>query len=161
MSILLELPQILSKDQEDEAVKKRLYPEPEDEDDKEEWKRLVHPELFALIADARTIVTRDLGGLVPSDTEDPLGTWEMRIPKEHVQAWISALNAARLALGAKHGIEEEDMAHEELDDDEWDDKRLAITKIHLMGWLQQLIIEDYNPPEGGLEIPDFLPPDLG
>lgn len=162
VSVLLDVPQVLEKDQENEAVKERLYPEPSgDEKQKEEWIKYVYPELFALIADARAVVMRDLGGLVPSESEEPFGVWEMRIPRKHVNAWISALNAARLSIGAKYGIEEEDMADDPVDIETWDDKRLAVTKIHLLGWLQQLILEDDNPPQDGFEIPDALPPDIG
>ncbi|MHC4957806.1 MAG: DUF2017 family protein [Planctomycetota bacterium] len=158
VSVLLELPRLLEKDQ-DELVKERLYPAPtDDEDENEEWKRLVHPELFALLASARAIVVKDLGGLVPSEEADPLGTWTMLIVPEHVNAWISALNAARLAIGAGNEIEEEDMNDESPDVDAWDDKRVAVAKIHLLGWLQQMIIEDQAPPPP--VIPDSLPPDV-
>ena len=164
ISLLLELPEVLAPEfQDDEAVKERLYPEPSgDEEQKKEWIKFVYPELFALIVDARTVVTRDLGGLVPCEEEELFGAWEMNIPKKHVNAWISALNAARLSIGAKHGVEEEDMADDEpVEDDAWTEKRVAVTKIHLLGWLQQMILEDRNPPQDELEIPDWLPPDIG
>ena len=109
MSVLLEVPDLLDADQPD-AVKRRLYPEPsEDPEQSKEWKKYVHPELFALLASAREVIQRDLGTLSPMRESMPLGSWEVTIQEEHVSAWISALNAARLTLAATHGIEEEDM----------------------------------------------------
>jgi hypothetical protein len=158
VSVLLELPQLLEKDQDD-PVRERLYPTPtEDDEENEAWKRLVHPDLFALVASARSVVVKDLGGLVPSDDTEPLGTWTVVIAPEHVNAWISALNAARLAIGARNDIEEEDMNDESPDLDAWDSKRVAVAKIHLLGWLQQMIIEDQAPPPP--QVPDALPPDV-
>lgn len=160
VSVLLEIPDLLEPDQPDEVLD-RLYPEPsEDEAQIEEWKKYVHPDLFSLIASAREIVVKDLASLEPADTSMPLGMWAMRVPAEHVNGWISALNAARLAIGAAHSIEEQDMNEEDLSDDSWDDRRMAVAKIHLLGWLQQMIIEDVSPPPDDAGIPDSLPPDV-
>ena len=140
--MLLELPELLAPEQPDE-VKRRLYPAPSDDAaHQEEWERLVHPELFSLVASARDIVRRDLAGLRPEGT----GAWRVEIPREHVAAWISALNTARLTLGATHGVEEEEDLHPVDDDEEVDEKRLAVVKIHVLGELQALLVLDYCPP---------------
>ncbi|MHC4224861.1 MAG: DUF2017 family protein [Planctomycetota bacterium] len=151
VSILLELPGLLSDDQTDE-VKERLFPLPSDDvEGQEEWRRYVHPDLFALIASAREIVERDLAGFEPMDSESPLAGWRLPIPAKHVSAWISALNAGRLNLGSAHSIESEDMDESEFTDETLplDEKRVAVAKIHLLGWLQQMIIEDMHPPPEG------------
>ena len=189
VSVLLEIPDLLDADQPD-AVKRRLYPEPsEDPEQSKEWKKYVHPELFALLASAREVMERDLGTLLPMDGSEPDGSWEVTIEKQHINAWISALNAARLTLAAAHGIEEEDMEagvlqfesgpepepgeddsdaddSEELDLEDTADeggdveKQLAILKIFLLGDLQGMIIEFKHPPPTGPQIPDSLPADL-
>lgn len=152
--ILLELPGMLGPDQPDE-VKQRLFPDPSEDDEiRKDWARLVRPELYALLASAREIVQKDLRGLVSSG-----GLCRLDIPEPHVNAWISALNAARLALGAIHGIEDEDDLHpfavadddEEEDDEpvELDERRLAIVKIHLLGELQALLVFEQDPEAGG------------
>ena len=154
--ILLELPGLLGPDQPDE-VKRRLFPDPSEDDEiRKDWARLVHPELYALLASAREIVLKDLGKLLPSGA-----TCRLEIPAPHVNAWISALNAARLALAAIHGIEDEDDLHpfddpEEEDDDEdrdevveLDARRLAVVKIHLLGELQVLLVLEQDPEAGG------------
>ena len=162
VSILLELPELLDPDQPD-AVKERLYPEPSaDPDQSDEWRKFVHPDLFALLASAREIVAQDLATLCPTDEEAPIGAWELRMPAAHVHAWISALNAARLTLAQTHEVDENDMNEDELEPEGWDEKRLVVAKIHLLGWIQQMIIEDTNPPPppDTLEVPDSLPPDV-
>jgi len=151
--VLHELPALLDRDQPD-AVQDRLYPLPREDDEEanEEWRRLVHPDLFALVASARDVVVRDLDGFGPADPEAPFGGWRLVIPKDHVQAWLAALNAARLALGALHGLGETDL-NDDFVPEEWEERHVAIATVHLLGWLQQLIIEDQHPP------PDDFAPD--
>ncbi len=149
--LLMELPELLGPDQPD-AVKRRLFPDvTHDDDARDEWRRLVHPELFALLASAREIVQTDLAGLQPSDPEAGFVTWRLEIPAAHVTGWISALNAGRLALGAAHEIENADDMHPEFDSGdpdaelELDEQRIAVVKIHLLGELQAMLIMDQHP----------------
>ena len=133
VSILLELPRLLDPEQP-EVVRERLYPLPsDDEQTREEWRRYVHPEILALVASAREIVGRDLG------------SWSIQIPARHTNAWISALNTARLTLGAVHGITEEDMERDQ-EPRTWDEKRLALLKVDHLALLQELLINSVSPP---------------
>jgi hypothetical protein len=137
LSILLEVPSLLGSDQPD-AVRRRLYPYPgEDEEAQAEWERNVHPELFALIADARQVVGRDLANVQPGAGGERGA--RLRIPPEHHAAWISALNGARLALGALHDVDAADMALEQFE--QWGPREEAIAKIELLGWVQGLLVE--------------------
>lgn len=159
--MLLEVPQLLGPDAPDE-VKRRLFPDPgDDEKVRADWDRLVRPELYALLASTREIVTRDLGGLVPVAPPDvpdrDVEAWRLHIPAAHVKAWISAFNAARLALGAMHGIESEEDLHAAFDvEDEapLDERRLAIVRINVLAELQAMLIfcetggPDDEPEEG-------------
>mgnify|MGYP002623447665 CR=1 FL=1 len=158
--LLMEVPDLLKTDEQPDEVHRRLFPDPGDDAAmKEEWARFVHPELFSLLASAREIVLHDLANVRPSSPEIGMGTWRMEIPPDHVNGWISALNAARLALGAIQGIESEDDLHafddtpegEEEDDApvEFDERRFVITKIHLLGELQAMLIMDQCPPPPG------------
>ena len=149
--LLMELPELLGPDQPD-PVKRRLFPDAAgNEETKDEWRRLVHPELFALLASARGIVTKDLAGLKPSGADPDLGTWRLEIPAAHVTGWISALNAGRLALGAVHEIENADDMHPAFDvgdpdgELELDALHVAVVKIHLLGELQAMLIMDHHP----------------
>ena len=187
VSAILELPDLLDPDQSDE-VKRRLYPEPsEDPAQSDEWKKYVHPDLFALLASAREIVCKDLEALRRMDDAFPLALWELSIPDDHVNAWISGLNAGRLTLATRHGIDEEamdrtsflmvedpddvdDASEEESSDDHvtrlralldaWEERRIVLQKIDLLGGLQEMIIEDRHPPPVGPQIPDSLPDDF-
>ncbi len=140
--ILLEVPDLLGPDQPPE-VERRLFPKPSDDERiLEDWSRLVAPELFALLASAREIVADDLA-LLSRTTTGP-GTGRLEIPRIHVNAWISALNAARLAISTRHGIEETDM-REERQPSEWSVREEAIAKTHLLGWIQGLLIHEVAP----------------
>lgn len=154
VAALVEVPELLEKPEGD--VRRRLFPEPSDDaKQRDEWDRLVRPELFALLASAREILLRDLKGL---EAAEPLGgvpRWNVTIPAQHVNAWISALNAARLALGAQHGVESEEDLHPDLEEKdgkiELDERTFAVVKISVLADLQALLIlgglpESERPP---------------
>jgi len=147
VSVLLELPHLLGPDPPD-AVRARLFPHPhEDGEECKDWEKYVHPELYSLLASAREIVVTDVSGLSPSAAEDGIDLWKMRIPSAHINAWLSALGAGRLALGALHDVDEDAMNEDRLEDaDSWGEQRVAVAKIHLLGWLQQMILEKEYPP---------------
>jgi hypothetical protein len=135
-AVLHELPGLLVPEQGD-AVKARLFPVPtDDEDAAAEWRMKQHPELFALLADARRVVEQDLASLrlYPDKT-----AWRLDVPQAHAHAWISALNAARLALGASHGITAQEMNGER--DLTYDAQGLAVLRIDLYGILQMALLE--------------------
>jgi hypothetical protein len=139
VGILAEVPSLLDPDQPDD-VRRRLYPAPFDEEERNaEWRKLVHPELFALVASAREIVSRDLRGLEPGPAAAEPPSWRMPIPAEHLRAWLGALNTARLTLGVRHGITEKDMDGAP---ETWGEREIAVVKIHVLAELQQLIIEE-------------------
>ncbi len=138
--VLRELPALLGPEQPD-VVKKRLFPDASDDPEiAAEWRRTQHPELFALLADARTIVEADLASLARGF---PKRAWRVEIPAAHLTAWISALNAGRLALGALHEVTAADMDPDH--DFEPDERGLAILRIDLYAWLQSVLI-DAAPP---------------
>jgi hypothetical protein len=151
VTVLGELPALLA-DERPEAVQERLFPLPSDDREAcEEWRKYVHPDLFALLASAREVVERDLANLEPTDPADAMRGWSLTIPDDHVNAWISALNVARLHLGTAHEIDEKDMQERYalLEDDAplpSLDKLIALEKIGLLAWMQGMIIEDINPP---------------
>ena len=150
LNVVIELPGLLAPDQP-EAVQRRLYPKPSEDDELEEaWKKHVRPELFALVASAREIVTRDIGGLELVEEEGFL--WRLEIPETHINAWLSALQVARLTLGSLHEIEETELEDEDEDEpEEWDEKRAAVARIGLLGWIQHMFVEEQNPPPSGEE----------
>lgn len=137
-AILRELPVILElRDSLDAQA--RLFPDPTAEDDRinNEWQQSVTPELRHLFASAGETLTRDLTALTADKKE--LETYHIDFPIEHVNAWMSAINQARLILGEVHKIDETDMNHTDFNPES--PKHMAALRIHLLGHLLHLFVE--------------------
>jgi hypothetical protein len=119
----------------------RLYPVPADDEERAaEWRRHVHPELFALLASAREVVTKDLA----TAKKGRSGTIRrLEIPAASVAAWIAALNAARLRLGVEADVDSKTMGAGLADLPEA--QREAVALIDFFGWLQQTLIGGVDP----------------
>lgn len=137
-----ELPELASPVQEGPA-RDRLFPNPsDDEAQNEEWERMVVPELFALLVSAQEVVQQDLARLAPP--REPFGGWTLRLPPDHTQAWISALNAARLNVASRHALSQPELEGEA---DVEDDVRDAARRIvDLYGLFQSILIRGVAPP---------------
>lgn len=105
----------------------------------EDWKEHVLPELQTLFASAVEIVRFDLVGTWLSPGTDA----SMRIPVKHVEAWLIALNQARLALAARHDLTEAAMTRRPPDD--LQPATLARLFVDFFGGLQQLLLEASGP----------------
>jgi len=139
VELIQELPRHLRSNTE--RVEQRLCPDPTDDDHaNQEWRRLVVPELKALIASARELVEEDLKDRLAKVR--PVGgepAWRLAIPAKHLKAWISALNTARLTLAAPY-----DLTQEEVDRpirEIRSQRELDLWKIHVYGELQGLLID--------------------
>jgi hypothetical protein len=124
----------------------RLFPPPSADSDKanEDWQKFVDPDLRHLFVSAGETVLRDLTGLQP-EPQAP-ASYQVTFSAEHANAWISALNQARLILAELFHITEEDMNKTRFD--VTDDRTLAIVRIHLLGYLLHLFVELANPEAG-------------
>jgi len=92
---------------EDDSVQARLFSSPTqggDGQQDEEWQEFVVPGLRELFQGHVDIVRGDLARLKYDGT-----TASLTVPTAHGRAWIHALNQARLALAAKHGMTEDDI----------------------------------------------------
>jgi hypothetical protein len=134
---LQQLPEILEQ-RDAPTARDRLFPLPTTADRKtnDDWQQNVTPELRHLFASAGEIVLRDLTALSP-----PAGASRRHLtfPAEHANAWLSALNQARLILGATFSITDEDMNATGFDLN--DPRQKAVLQIHLFGYLLQLFVE--------------------
>lgn len=136
LGALREVPELLDPGIP-EKVRSRLYPAPSDDAEQQgEWRRMVEPELFALVASARDIMENDLDGCSGPDAE---GAYQVTIPAEHVNGWISALNTARLHLGALHDVTAQDLDSEEHPG--FDERGRDIQRIQFFGLLQQILVD--------------------
>jgi hypothetical protein len=119
------------------AARRRLHPPPTaDAPANAEWDSLITPDLRHLFVSAGETVTRDLTGLEP----DPAMRAALRVtfPAEHLAAWMSALNQARLILGERHQVRAADMDRTDLDPRAARD--LALRQIHLLGYVLEMLV---------------------
>jgi hypothetical protein len=103
-----ELGQLLNDPSIDDAVATRLFPraylDPTEEQTEEDWQRLVHPELVSSRLAALQLLVDTLPAVSGNDPE-----WiEARLDAEAEAAWLGVLNDARLALGTRLGVTEDD-----------------------------------------------------
>lgn len=122
---------------ESEAARKRLFGPPtagRDPEADEDWREVVEPEMRELFQSHIDIVTEDLQGLEKHDGEHVL-----RVPVEHLPAWVHTLNQARLALGAEYDVTEEDMSgHNLLLTDQ--SKGFALLQIEVYGLILGVLL---------------------
>src|SRR5439155_8605528 len=73
-----------------------------------EWKIYVEPELRRLFQSATETVAGDLEQL--NGNEKSLANRTLRIPAKHTDAWLSALNQARLVIAAKNNFTDSELS---------------------------------------------------
>ncbi len=91
---------------EDEAARWRIFTTPTAGADAEadrDWRENVEPELGELFKSHVDVVTADLAAIQQKDD-----AFALNIRAENTRAWIHTLNQARLALGARHGVTDDD-----------------------------------------------------
>jgi hypothetical protein len=137
--LLAELPRAASRHG---SARSRLYPDPVGPgsadggaEDLADWHEHVHPELERLFAASREKVSEDLGVLGAKT-----GSVRCVIPRENIDAWLNALNQARLVI-----VEENKFAERELSGAEPPDlstrRGLSLLKVHFYAHLQELLVE--------------------
>jgi hypothetical protein len=123
---------------EDANAIERLYPLPDltdpDSETNSDWKAFVQPELIESFRSDRQVVAIDLHA-----AEVRHKNQKLVIPRNHFDAWLGALNQARLAIAAAHGFGEAEMSRNPLDLPQ------ALIphafRLHLYAGLQELLIE--------------------
>jgi hypothetical protein len=136
----------------DARVRSRLLPETYDDAEAEEqWRRHAVPELERLFLSRAQLVRRDLAAMrTIGKSQDQV----LLIPDAHTNAWIAALNAARLALFA---LNELTAAHMEADGfaAATQKQQEALLRIHLLAEIQSVLLGDVEiEPSGPFE--DFV-----
>lgn len=118
----------------------RLFSHPSDE--KEicaEWKSYVEPELRRLFRSATETVTADLAQL--NGGERSLRNRTLRIPFEHADAWLNALNQARLVIAAKQNFTDAEL--NDHDRSPIGSRRdLSLFQVNFYGFLQEFILRE-------------------
>ena len=128
MGLLKAIP-LLAEPDGSAAVEARLYPPPVDEPEaefQEDWHEYVAPGCASFSVCSRNRAAR----CRRSPRRRPDEDYTLRFPVAHLDAWLNALNQARLALAARHRITERDM---EAIPDHGDERALALFQIHVYG----------------------------
>ena len=123
----------------DPRVEARFYPPPVEEGDlsdlREDWKSLVQPELQAAFQQARDVVQADLRNA--TETEDGCA---FQIAPHHADAWMSALNQARLALAGENHFTEADLSADVPSAVGGPTER-ALLQMHFYAFLQDWLVQ--------------------
>ncbi|MFY9340977.1 MAG: DUF2017 family protein [Planctomycetota bacterium] len=130
----------------DARVRKRLLPETCDDAEAEEhWREHAVPELERLFLSRAQLVRRDLAGLrAMPESDNKL----FLLPDPHANAWIAALNAARLAL-----FELAELTAEAMEADGFakatPKQQEALLRIHLLAEIQSVLLGDVDLESAG------------
>ena len=118
----------------------RLFTHPSTEKEMcAEWKSYVQPELQRLFRSATETVAADLAQL--NGNEKSLRNRSLKIPFEHADAWLNALNQARLVIAEKYKF-----SAEELNDHDRSPigsrRDLGLFQINFYGFIQEFILRE-------------------
>jgi hypothetical protein len=125
-----------------EAAEKRLFSAPAHSDLREicaEWKVYVEPELRRLFRCATETVAADLQQL--NGSEKPFANCMLRIPTAHAEAWLSALNQARLVIAAKYSFNEGELC-DHYRSPIGSRRDLSLFQVNFYGFLQEFILRE-------------------
>lgn len=130
----------------DPRVRERLLPDASDEPEAQEhWQQHAVPELERLFLSRAQLVRRDLATMKKVPKSD---TQILLIPDKHQNAWLAALNAARLALFVLNDLE---AAHLEAEGfgRATPKQQEALLRIHLLAEMQSVLLGDFELDDGG------------
>ena len=139
--LLREIP-ASTEAEKDSAAERRLFSLPADSSQKElcaEWKVYVEPELRRLFQSATETVEEDLRQL--GNNEKPFENCALRIPLAHAEAWLNALNRARLALAAKFDFNEAELC-DHYRSPIGSRRDLSLFQVNFYGFLQEFILRE-------------------
>ena len=123
------------------AAQERLYSPPATPEEKvlcAEWKLYVVPELRRLFQSATETVRQDLQQL--HCTNKPFANCTLRIPMDHADAWLNALNQARLAIAATYQFSDHELG--DYRSPLGSRRDLSLFQVNFYGFLQELILRE-------------------
>ncbi|TMP92967.1 MAG: DUF2017 family protein [Verrucomicrobia bacterium] len=132
-----------------EAAEQRLFSSPTNGKEPEicaEWKLYVEPELRRLFQTATETVAADLEQL--NGNEKNLGNRTLCIPSKHADAWLNALNQARLVIAAKYNFTDGELG-EHFRSPIGSRRDLSLFQVNFYGFLQEFILRELDGWEKG------------
>lgn len=124
------------------AAEQRIFSPPMNGNETEfcaEWKMYVEPELRRLFETATQTVSADLQQL--NGNEKSLSNRTLRIPTKHADAWLSALNQARLVIATKNNFTEWEL-NDHLRSPIGSRRDLSLFQVNFYGFLQEFILRE-------------------
>ncbi len=124
------------------AAEQRLFSSPTNGKETElcaEWKMYVEPELRRLFQSATETVAGDLEQL--NGDEKTLANRTLRIPAKHSDAWLSALNQARLVIAVKNNFTENEL-NDHYRSPIGSRRDLSLFQVNFYGFLQEFILRE-------------------
>jgi len=109
-----------------------------------EWKLYVEPGLRKHFQNATELVETDLRQLEAN--EKPFANRALRIQREHSEAWLNALNQARLTIAAKYDFTEAELC-DHYRSPIGSRRDLALFQVNFYGFLQEFILRDMECAE--------------
>jgi len=124
------------------AAEQRLFSRPtagKETDICSEWKMYVEPELRRLFQTATQTVVADLEQL--NGNEKNLANHTLCIPTKHADAWLSALNQARVVITAKNNFTESEL-NDQFRSPIGSRRDLSLFQVNFYGFLQEFILRE-------------------
>jgi Domain of unknown function (DUF2017) len=124
------------------AAEQRIFSPPANGPETElcaEWKMYVEPELRRLFQTATQTVAADLEQL--NGNEKSLANRALRIPAKHADAWLSALNQARLVIATKNNFTETEL-NDHVRSPIGSRRDLSLFQVNFYGFLQEFILRE-------------------
>ena len=124
------------------AAEERLFSPPAAPHEKvlcAEWKLYVVPELRRLFQSASETVRQDLQQL--RCTDKPFSNCTLRIPMVHFDAWLNALNQARLAIAAIYQFSDHELC-DHYRSPLGSRRDLGLFQVNFYGFLQEFILRE-------------------
>jgi hypothetical protein len=125
-----------------EAAQQRLFSSPAQASEREicaEWKLYVEPELRRLFQTATETVAADLQQL--NGCTKPFANCTLRIPTQNAEAWLNALNQARLAIAAKYNFTDVELC-DHYRSPIGSRRDLGLFQVNFYGFLQEFILHE-------------------
>ena len=125
-----------------ESAQQRLFSSPAPASEREicaEWKLYVEPELRRLFRSATETVAADLQQL--NGSSKPFADCTLRIPIENAEAWLNALNQARLCIAAKYNFTDGELC-DHYRSPIGSRRDLGLFQVNFYGFLQEFILQE-------------------
>jgi hypothetical protein len=141
--LLRQIPESTNAD-DSPAAQKRLFSSPANTSENEicqEWKVYVEPELRRLFQSSTETVSADLEQL--NGKEKSVRNCTLKIPIGHADAWLNALNQARLAIAARCNFTDSELC-DQYRSPIGSRRDLSLFQINFYGFLQEFILREVN-----------------